>query len=280
MKLLLIGCGYWGTKLAERFKQAGLDLALLDKDADRQIALANKLKIGGWCNMTLESALTRSDAMAIATPPDTHYEITKQCLEAGKHVLVEKPMALKAKEARELVYLAQDKKLTLMTDDTFLYSLWKGPGKQGSLVRSMEMHWTGPRPQSQGTPEEGILWTLGPHPVSLMLKHMGRYPFHVEGYLTPRQAVLVYSFVGQDEAAIFLDWDTPGRERYMYWSVGANSTYVDFDDVVAKTKEDPLTKMCEAFVQRVEAPKPWIDYHGLKVVEILEYTEKNLCKSR
>ena len=281
MRLLLIGCGYWGTKLAERLGPKVQGIYLYDINAANRKTLVEKLGFGNPEQVELEVYLEEVDAVVIATPPDTHYDLASLCVEAGKHVLVEKPMTLDAKEGRELVYLAQKKRVTLMTDDTFLYSPWGGADVTGLLARTLEAHWTGPRPHDKGTPEEGILWTLGPHPVSLMLHCMGRYPVGITGEITPRRASLLYSFVGGDEASIFMDWDTPGRERYLWYRTHQGDSFVDFDAIHAVEGADPLKTMCQTFLHRVDEASdpeigPWIDYHGLMVVEILKWTEKHL----
>ena len=65
---------------------------------------------------------SRIDAVAIITPVSTHYELAKEALESGKHVLIEKPMTSSVAEAENLIELALKKNLTLMVDHTFVYS--------------------------------------------------------------------------------------------------------------------------------------------------------------
>ncbi|GEM_PF-6181097 len=275
MKVLVIGAGYWGSKLLERF--VGLlgaeNVGVYDQVYERTRPWGVQ---GVDKYLHLEAALLHCDACVVATPPDTHYEIAKQCLEAGKHVLVEKPMALKTVHARELVALAQAKNMTFMTDDTFLYHPWS-LSNPWSMVKTLEAHWTGPRRADLGTPTEGVLFTLGPHPVSLMLKYMVRYPLGVNGHLTPRRAVLRYRFSGPDEATIILDWDTPRRARYLFWTAhNLQGGHRDFDAPIGDPEREPLLVMCQSFLAKILAPKPWIDYHGLKVVEVLDWTESTL----
>src|SRR5207249_10129883 len=62
------------------------------------------------------------DAIVIATPISTHFDLAKACLEAGKHVLIEKPLTRTSAQARELIRLARERRRVLMVDHTFIYS--------------------------------------------------------------------------------------------------------------------------------------------------------------
>lgn len=125
MNICLIGLGYWGPNLARNLKQLGALSICVDKDeSKRKKILVDPTYTGINVYEDWEYLLKFADvdAVVIATPPDTHYEIAKTWLGAGKHVFVEKPMTLVATEAEELVLIAQQKNLVLMVGHTFLYS--------------------------------------------------------------------------------------------------------------------------------------------------------------
>ena len=121
----LVGFGYWGPNLARNF--SGLDEAELasvaDLDPGRLRLAARKysgIKVeSDYREITDDPAL---DAVAIATPISTHYEIASRALRNGKHVLVEKPLAGSFREASELVSLAARKRKVLLVDHTFIYT--------------------------------------------------------------------------------------------------------------------------------------------------------------
>jgi len=121
----VIGCGYWGPNLVRNFLT--LDKESITKVCDHDSQRLDHMK-KIYPNLdTTDDAQTIIDdpeieAVAIATPVFTHYELAKKILNAGKHVFIEKPMASSVKECRELIKIARDNKLTLMVGHTFLYT--------------------------------------------------------------------------------------------------------------------------------------------------------------
>jgi predicted dehydrogenase len=121
----VIGCGYWGPNLLRNFAEApGCQLAAA---SDRIAARLDPVKrrYPGIAVSVDPAALIEDpaiDAVAIATPVSTHYELALRALRAGKHVLVEKPLAATTPQARELVEEADRRGLVLLVDHTFIYT--------------------------------------------------------------------------------------------------------------------------------------------------------------
>ncbi len=112
----LIGAGYWGARLLRVFRGLdGVDVPLVvDADPSQRAAVAAEVPVADaiaalWNNPAV-------DAVAVATPPSTHAELAGAVLRAGKHCWVEKPLALRAVEARALVELAARQERTLFVD--------------------------------------------------------------------------------------------------------------------------------------------------------------------
>src|SRR6516225_11417225 len=105
-RIAVIGCGYWGKNLVRVFAELGALAALVDAHAPTVAAL--QAKHGGRA-MEFEEALAdvTIDSVAIAAPAALHYRLAKEALKAGKHVFVEKPLALEVGEAQELCELAE-----------------------------------------------------------------------------------------------------------------------------------------------------------------------------
>ncbi|VVC03239.1 UDP-N-acetylglucosamine 3-dehydrogenase [Candidatus Burarchaeum australiense] len=122
VRLVLVGYGYWGPNLARNFSKAkGAELRyIVDLDAKKRERAAEEYPFIKVVS-SFEEVLPDVDAVIIATPPKTHHALAKLALEAGKHVLVEKPVTTNVEDARELAKLAHEKKLTLMVDYTFIY---------------------------------------------------------------------------------------------------------------------------------------------------------------
>lgn len=121
----VIGAGYWGPNLARNLRgSADWELAAVcDIDRDRASRVAES--VGGAPVLTdVEDVLSDPliDAVAIATPARTHYQLVCRALEAGKHVMVEKPLAADRAAGLEMVELARERGLVLMTDHTYCYT--------------------------------------------------------------------------------------------------------------------------------------------------------------
>jgi predicted dehydrogenase len=122
--ICIVGYGYWGPKLVRNFIQAaaGRPVAVCDENAER-LARAQKdfpgLRTFAAFDKVLKDATF--DAVALATPVSSHFPLAKRALEAGRHVLVEKPLTTSRREADELIALAEQQRRVLMVDHTFVY---------------------------------------------------------------------------------------------------------------------------------------------------------------
>ena len=120
-----VGCGYWGPNLIRNLRQLpDCDLKVICDSSEQRLSHMRRLHPGVATTHRFEQLLEDAelDAVIIATPVRFHYEMAKACLEAGKHVFIEKPMARTVAEAEELVALADRQGLTLMVGHTFLFS--------------------------------------------------------------------------------------------------------------------------------------------------------------
>ena len=125
MNIALIGYGYWGKNLLRNIIESSLfeKVYVIDKEQEKiQKAkkLFNQVIIGNSVIDILEDDTI--EAVIIATPPKTHFEICKNALNHNKNVLVEKPFCLNTKEGFELIDLAKVKNKLFMVDHTFLYT--------------------------------------------------------------------------------------------------------------------------------------------------------------
>jgi len=170
----VIGCGYWGPNLIRNFaenERAQLRW-ICDTDEKRLSAIGRRYP-AARITADYEQLLADPElaAVVIATPVSTHYRFAKDALIAGKHVLVEKPFTTNAREARELVELAEARGLTLMVDHTFVYT--------GAVRRIKEIVENGELGEllyfdsvriNLGLFQRDInvVWDLAPHDLSIM----------------------------------------------------------------------------------------------------------------
>ena len=121
----VIGYGYWGPQVARNFATLpGARLVAVCDCAEDQLALARAQYPDVRCVTTVAELLgdAQVDAVAIATPVSSHFALAHACLAAGKHVLVEKPLAATSAQAHVLVTAAADHRCVLLVDHTYLYS--------------------------------------------------------------------------------------------------------------------------------------------------------------
>jgi len=174
MKIGLIGYGYWGPNLARNFNQnPDLELSYIcDFSADRLKAAAPLYKqtklVSGPGVLFGDKDL---DAIAIATPVSTHFDLARRALEAGKDVWLEKPMTEKVEQAEELIELAEKSRKVLHVDHTFVYT--GAVRKIKELIDKGELgdliYYDSTRVNLGLFQQDvNVIWDLAPHDISIM----------------------------------------------------------------------------------------------------------------
>jgi predicted dehydrogenase len=181
----IIGYGYWGPNLVRNFSLAAncKVFAVADPRFDRLIQLAKLYPgIKGYKEADDLINCRDIDAVIIATPVSTHFELAEKALLQGKHVLLEKPMTTSVIEAEILINLAKEKNLLLMVDHTFLYT--GAVTKMKSLIDDGEL---GKIKYLDSTrinlglfqPDINVLWDLAPHDISILNYLIKEKPYSV-----------------------------------------------------------------------------------------------------
>jgi predicted dehydrogenase len=251
----LVGLGYWGPNLARNFDDLpGVSLAwLCDSDQERRGAVAERFP-EARTTADLGELLDDPDldAIVIATPVVTHHALSKRALEAGKHVFVEKPMALDGEDAEELVQLAEERDLVLMPGHLLLYH--PGVRKLKELVDSGELGrvlvvYGNRQNLGQIRKDENALGSLGAHDLSVILHLVGEEPTechaHGESILGEVEDVVFcyLKFPSGIVAHMHLSWLDPHKMRKMT-VVGAAKMAV-FDDMELDRKVTVYDKAAE-----------------------------------
>ncbi len=124
MKIGIVGYGYWGPNLTRNFHAAdGCDVVAICDHDPKRLDQARSLYPTVITVADIDGLLSHDlDAVAIATPVASHFELAMQALKAGKHVLIEKPIAASTREAEQMITESEARKLTLMVDHTFIYT--------------------------------------------------------------------------------------------------------------------------------------------------------------
>ena len=254
----VVGCGYWGPNLVRNFRAvSGCKMeAICDTDEARLSHLKSlypELRTGmDFRRMVNDPKL---DAVAIATPVRCHHAMAKASLLAGKHTLIEKPMAGSSSECDELIELAQKKRLTLMVGHTFLYSAPIRKIKEivdGGDVG--EIQYITSRRLNLGLFQKDInvAWDLAPHDLAIILHIMGEIPekvscsgaAHVNKGIED-VTVMFLQFKRGRCAIVHNSWLDPHKVREM--TIVGSRRMIAYDDTA------PLEKI-KIYDTRVEIP--------------------------
>ncbi|MCA1614335.1 MAG: Gfo/Idh/MocA family oxidoreductase, partial [Acidobacteria bacterium] len=180
VSVAVIGCGYWGKNLVRNFHRLGALAAVCDATpAGRQTAAEIAPHIPAVADF---DDVLRSDVpgVVIATPAETHYDVARRALLAGKDVFVEKPLALTYEQGAALTRLAEESEAVLMVGHVLEYH--PAVVKMLELVRAGELgkvRYISSNRLNLGKVrrEENILWSFAPHDIAIILRLMGSMPF-------------------------------------------------------------------------------------------------------
>lgn len=244
LPLAVVGVGYWGPNLARNVaRQPGAVLhTLCDLDEKRLQNAARDFR--PLCTTTrLDEVLENPDiaGVVLATPAHTHIALARQVLQAGKHLLVEKPLALNSADCRELIALAQQRQRILMVGHVFLYNpavrrlkelLDEGTAGKVYYIYSTRVN------LGQIREDLNAFWNLAPHDISIINYLLGAAPERVSArgfnYLQPGRELedvvfAVLEYPGGIAAHIHTGWLDPNKTRRM--TVVGEKKMMVYDDI-------------------------------------------------
>ncbi len=241
----LIGCGYWGKNYLNLFNSGGTfgnaflkyvhDIAPPNKSLPKEVKFTKDIS-----TILNDSEI---NAVIIATPTKTHFTIASQVLQAGKHVLIEKPLTLNLQEAEKLNEIAKNAGKTLMVGHIFKYNL-----ALREMKRRMEMGEIGnvlyldARRVALGPVRQdaSALWDLISHEVYIFMYLVGSAPISVSyvggGYMNNIDEIVSINmrFPGKIFASAYANWAHPIKERKIV--VGGSKKAIVFDDIHSSDK--------------------------------------------
>jgi predicted dehydrogenase len=315
-EVAVIGCGYWGRNLVRVFHglrtlRAVCDASPAGIDAAHQIA--RDVRLLADFNAILDDPTI--DAVVIATPAETHATLASQALSAGKHVFVEKPLALTYRDGANLVRQAEAAGLVLMVGHILEYHpavvelvrrVRRGELGKVQYVYSNRLN------LGKVRREENILWSFAPHDIAVMLRIIGESPLEVTAtggaYLQPNIADVTVTTLHFDRGVrghIFVSWLHPYKEQRLV--VVGSSRMAVLDDVAREQKlviydqgidwidgqpvprkkeseivtlsaDEPLRAEAEHFLQAImTGEQPLTDgASGLRVLQVLQAAQRSL----
>jgi len=316
INVAVVGSGYWGKNLVRNFDELGALHTICDNNL-ATLRYFQKTYPDKNFQTSIDVVLQNPDidAVVIATPAETHYELAKKAMLAGKHAFVEKPLALVVSEAEELQQLALSRNLKLMVGHILLYH--PAIVKLKKIINSGELGkinyiYSNRLNLGKFRTEENILWSFAPHDISVILCLLEEMPTQVSAqggnYLNQDIAdvtMSVLSFKSGVKGHIFVSWLHPNKEQKLV-VVGDNKMAV-FDDTLAEGKlqihdkgvewinrqpvprkneaqivpidsSEPLKSECDHFIKCIESDRtPKSDgNNGIRVLKILNACQESL----
>jgi len=316
-RVAVVGAGYWGKNLVRNFYELGA-LALICDTAPSIEALCSSQYPGVAFCSDFDAVLSDGsiDAVALATPAVSHYEMALAALDAGKDVFVEKPLAINIKQGEELVRVALCERRILMVGHILHYhpaivKLHKLI--QDGTLGKINYLYSNRLNLGKIRTEENILWSFAPHDISVMLSLLNETPSRVtcQGgcYLNQSVADVTLShfeFPSGVQAHIFVSWLHPSKEQRLV-VVGSKQMAV-FDDTaehklvlyrhkvewlnripvvvkadaenVALEDREPLRAECQQFLESLDSriPPTSDGAEGLRVLQVLDACQRALLQ--
>lgn len=321
-KLAVVGCGRWGINHVRTVSRIFPEKLSIVVDSNPEAAtrvrtISRDIRFSTSINAVLDD--DSIDSVIVATPAETHYTITKDLLEAGKNVLVEKPLTLNSAEARELIQLANEKKLQLMVGHILLYHPGIRMLKQlidDGKIGKVQYIYSNRLNLGTVRSEENILWSFAPHDIAVIQYLIGKKPIGIEAngavFLQKdvEDTTLTYlSYPDNIHAHIYVSWIHPFKEQRLvvigdkgmivfedsspgdklkFFRKGysrVNGLLEKFDgefESVYFEEEEPLAVEQKHFFKCVESGQTPLTGgdHAIEVLEILEEAGRKLMSQK
>lgn len=317
-RVAVVGVGMWGKNHARNHAELGSLAAIVDRDAEAagRIAAEHGVPARSFADVLADPGI---DALVFALPPSQNLPLGRRAIEAGKHLFVEKPLAMSTREGEELIGIAERHGRRLMVGHILQYhpafralAGLVAEGRLGRLLSCVSTRMDLGRIRR----EEDALWALAPHDVSMILALVGREPdgiaatggYHTHPAIADTTHVAM-SFGGGRQAEIRVSWLHPFKEQKLV-AIGTDAMAV-FDDrepwerklvlyrhrlvdragvpiaeraepePVAVAPGEPLKTECRHFLDCVRTGEtPLTDGHeGLRVLGVLERASAALARS-
>lgn len=242
ISVALVGFGYWGPNLFRVFSShLSFDVKTVVDLDENKLKLVKKRHPNVKFSQDLKDVIDDKDidAVVIATPVNSHYSIALKALNAGKHVLVEKPLCSNSEQVEELVAVAKQKNLILMVDHPFLFT-----GAMQKIKEIIAKNDLGTLFSYDSTrvslglfrEDANVLWDLAPHDFSIINYLFNEKPLHIEasGFAhvnpeLPDITSLTLYFASHKTAHIYLSWMSPVKIRRI--AIGGDKKMLIWDDL-------------------------------------------------
>lgn len=315
IKVAVVGAGNWGCNLVRTFNHLDALAAVAEANQDAREKIS-----GSYPGVTIYHdffPLLDDDeiqALIIATPAGTHYQLAKAALLAGKDVFLEKPMVLSVAQAEELVMLAEQKGMVLMVGHLLLYQpavQWMKQYISAGAIGNVQILHQERLKLGRVRAEEDVLWSFGAHDIAVLLYLVGSAPNAaraighnaIQNHIAD-DVYLHLRFPGGIQAHIHVSWIWPEQRRCLtiigseamliydelkqtvtLHNKGITSHLANRDDgsrIVFQSNAEPLRLECQHFLDAVrEREMPLSSGRSaLEVIRVLEEASSDLTVLR
>lgn len=288
----VLGCGYWGINYARVFSELPDSRLVVVCDArEERLREVSRRFSSVALTTSVEEVLQLDEveAVVVCTEPTAHYDVARLCLEAGKHVLIEKPMTTTETDGQLLIDLAQREKVTLMVGHTFLYNAGIRKVKEYITEKKVNrIYYLYARRTNLGPIRQDVnaLWDLATHDISIFNYLLDDSPVWVSAVggkiLQHTREDVGFVSVGYENGVIghiHVSWAEPHKVREIV--VVGNNMRIVFDDL---NNPEPVRVFEKGVTPELPEPLGFGEYHfsvrdGDIISPKIEVTEplKNQC---
>ena len=314
-KICVVGAGYWGKNHISTLNKLGVLNGIVESNPKLQETLFEN-----YPNVLLYEDISLAlkddyDGFTVASPAETHYEISKMIIRAGKHLLIEKPMTLSVSDSEELLLLSKQYKVNLMVGHVLLFHPAIKKIKNiidSGAIGNLQYMYSNRLNLGKVRTEENVFWSLAPHDIAIFQYFTDSFPKNIQSkgstFLQegiPDSTMTTLKYENGVEGHIFVSWLHPFKEHRLV--VIGSEAMISFEDslegkplklyskkfdliagipekvdgpveLVTYEQKMPLTEELEYFINHLNDKKPMIasGEHGLEVVKILVAASKQI----
>tara|TARA_B100002051_G_scaffold242463_1_gene247687 strand:- start:1218 stop:2174 length:957 start_codon:yes stop_codon:yes gene_type:complete len=314
-KICVVGAGYWGKNHIRTLNELGVLRGIVESNLKLRESLAIQYS-NVPCYENISLALKEDyDGFTISTPAESHYEIGKQIISAGKHVLIEKPMTLSVKDSEDLLLLSNKFDICLMVGHVLLFHPAIIKIKEiieNGRIGDLQYLYSNRLNLGKVRTEENVFWSLAPHDIAIFQYLTNSFPKLIQSkgstFLQqgiPDSTMMNIEYENGIEGHIFVSWLHPFKEHRLV--VIGSKAMISFEDSmdskplklyskkfdlisgvpekvdgpverISYENKMPLTEQLKYFLNHLDGKKPKIanGESGLEVIKILVKASEQL----
>ena len=270
--ICVVGAGYWGKNHLRTLNELGVLSGVVENNSEVLGRILNEYSgIKGYSSIEESFADDFFDGYTIATPAETHFDLAKKVILSKKHVLVEKPLALKIKDVKELISLAEKQSVKLMVGHVLLFHPAIRKIKEiinSGTIGKLQYLYSNRLNLGQVRTEENVFWSLAPHDIAIFQYFTETFPLKIQAngstFLQkgiPDSTLTQLEYKNNIKGHIFVSWLHPFKEHRLV--VIGSDAMISFDDSI---EGKPLKLYSKGIIfnnkipEKVEGPVELIDY--------------------